>query len=45
MSSSRSTKKNLAKVQIVLPETIDPDLEQFAETWRKDRPYTPRKKS
>jgi DnaJ-class molecular chaperone len=34
----------LARLQIVLPETIDPELEAFAETWRKDRPYTPRRK-
>jgi DnaJ-class molecular chaperone len=34
----------LAKLQIVLPDTVDPDLEKFAETWRKDRPYTPRRR-
>ena len=34
----------LARVQIVLPETPDAELEAFAEKWRKDRPYTPRRK-
>ncbi len=34
----------LAKVMIVLPEPIDPELEQFAETWRKDRPYAPKRR-
>lgn len=34
----------LARLQIVLPDPIDPELERFAETWRKQRPYTPRKK-
>jgi len=33
-----------ARLQIVLPEAIDPALEAFAEEWRKDRPYTPRKR-
>jgi DnaJ-class molecular chaperone len=33
-----------ARVQIVLPEHPDPELEQFAEAWRKERPYTPRRK-
>ena len=34
----------LAKLMIVLPEVIDGELDQFVETWRKDRPYTPRRK-
>jgi DnaJ-class molecular chaperone len=34
----------LARLQIVLPEQPDPELERFAETWRKQRPYTPRRK-
>jgi DnaJ-class molecular chaperone len=33
----------LARLMIVLPEG-DPELEKFAEKWRKDRPYTPRRK-
>ena len=35
----------LAKIQIVLPDPIDPELQAFAETWRTERPYTPRRKS
>ena len=34
----------LARLQVTLPETIDPELERFAERWRKERPYTPRRK-
>jgi DnaJ-class molecular chaperone len=34
----------LARVQVTLPEAPDPELERFAEKWRKDRPYSPRRK-
>ncbi len=34
----------LARLLIVLPEEPDPELEQFAETWRRKRPYKPRRK-
>jgi DnaJ-class molecular chaperone len=34
----------LARLQVMLPETRDADLERFAETWRKQRPYTPRRR-
>jgi DnaJ-class molecular chaperone len=34
----------LARVQLFLPEPPDPELERFAETWRKQRPYTPKRK-
>jgi DnaJ-class molecular chaperone len=34
----------LARVQVVLPDPPDPELERFAEKWRKDRPYTPKRK-
>ena len=34
----------LARLMIVLPDHADPALETFAETWRKERPYTPRRK-
>jgi DnaJ-class molecular chaperone len=34
----------LARIQIMLPDTPDPELEKFAEKWRKERPYTPRRK-
>jgi len=33
-----------AKLMIALPDEVDPALERFAETWRKDRPYTPRRR-
>ena len=33
-----------ARVMIALPETPDPELERFAERWRTDRPYTPRRR-
>ncbi len=31
----------IAHLVLTLPEKTDPDLERFAETWRKERPYTP----
>ncbi len=34
----------LAKLQIMLPEAPDPELERFAEKWRKERPYSPRRR-
>jgi DnaJ-class molecular chaperone len=34
----------LARLMIVLPDTVDPELESFAETWRSERPYTPKRK-
>jgi len=34
----------LARLQIMLPDTPDPELEKFAEAWRKDRPYTPKRR-
>ncbi len=30
-----------ARLVIMLPEAPDPELERFAETWRKQRPYAP----
>lgn len=32
----------LARLVVTLPDTPDEALEQFAEEWRRDRPYTPR---
>ncbi|MDR3508299.1 MAG: J domain-containing protein [Caulobacteraceae bacterium] len=44
-SASGGTRGDLlARVQIVLPETVDPELTRLAEAWRKDRPYTPKRK-
>jgi DnaJ-class molecular chaperone len=34
----------LAELVVVLPEAVDPALETFAEEWRRERPYTPRRK-
>ncbi|MBA4013967.1 MAG: molecular chaperone DnaJ [Phenylobacterium sp.] len=34
----------LARIVLMLPDKPDQDLESFAERWRKERPYTPRKK-
>lgn len=34
----------LARVMLVLPEQIDAELERAAEVWRRERPYTPRRK-
>jgi DnaJ-class molecular chaperone len=34
----------LARVMIMLPEGTDPELEAFAEAWRKSRPYTPKRR-
>jgi DnaJ-class molecular chaperone len=34
----------MARLQLVLPDKPDAELDQFAETWRKDRPYSPRRR-
>ena len=34
----------LARLQVMLPDAHDEALEKFAEKWRKDRPYAPRRK-
>ena len=34
----------VARIVLVLPDTIDAGLEAFAETWRAERPYTPRRR-
>lgn len=34
----------LAKLVVTLPETVDQDLEKFAEAWRDQKPYTPKRK-
>jgi DnaJ-class molecular chaperone len=34
----------LARLIIVLPDAPDQALDAFAETWRKERPYTPKKR-
>ena len=34
----------LVKLAVVLPERIDEDLKSFAEKWRQDHGYDPRRK-
>ncbi|WP_310542756.1 DnaJ C-terminal domain-containing protein [Phenylobacterium sp.] len=34
----------VARIVLMLPESIDAELETFAEKWRAERPYTPRKR-
>lgn len=31
----------IAHVVLALPDKVDPELERFAEAWRKERPYAP----
>jgi DnaJ-class molecular chaperone len=35
----------LARVQVMLPDSRDAELERFAESWRKARPYTPKRRA
>jgi DnaJ-class molecular chaperone len=35
----------LAELVVTLPDAADPALEAFAEQWRQERPYTPRRKA
>ena len=45
LSDSRGKRGDLlARIVLMLPEKPDAELERFAERWRKDRPYTPKKK-
>ncbi len=34
----------MARLMITLPDAPDPELQRFAEAWRAERPYTPRRK-
>jgi DnaJ-class molecular chaperone len=34
----------LARLVVTLPEQPDTELQQFAEAWRRDRPYAPRRR-
>ncbi|HEY1425234.1 MAG TPA: J domain-containing protein [Caulobacteraceae bacterium] len=34
----------MARLVVTLPDKPDPELVKFAEEWRKDRPYTPRRR-
>ena len=45
LSDSRGKRGDLlARIVLMLPEQPDAELEKFAERWRKERPYTPKKK-
>jgi DnaJ-class molecular chaperone len=44
MLSSGKRGDLLAKIVLTLPEKPDAELEAFAERWRKERPYKPKKK-
>ncbi|AYV46498.1 molecular chaperone DnaJ [Caulobacter flavus] len=33
-----------ARLVVTLPETIDEDLEKFAQAWREQKPYTPKRR-
>ncbi|HEY5107382.1 MAG TPA: J domain-containing protein [Caulobacteraceae bacterium] len=35
----------LVRLAVTLPDTPGPELQVFAETWRRDRPYTPRRRA
>jgi DnaJ-class molecular chaperone len=34
----------LARLVVTLPDTVDQDLEKFAEAWRAQKPYSPKRK-
>jgi DnaJ-class molecular chaperone len=34
----------VARIVVTLPDVIDPALEKFAEQWRKERPYSPKRR-
>lgn len=34
----------LVRLEVALPEAADPELEAFAEQWRRERPYSPRRR-
>lgn len=42
---SKTTGDQYVTLKVVLPETPDPALEEFVETWAKDHPYDPRRKA
>jgi DnaJ-class molecular chaperone len=34
----------VARIVVTLPDVVDPALEKFAEQWRKERPYSPKRR-
>lgn len=45
MTNAKTGKRGdlLARLAVVLPESADSELESFAETWRRERPYKPKR--
>ena len=45
LSDARGVRGDLiARIQVMLPEAPDPQLEAFAARWREERPYAPRRR-
>jgi len=46
LTDARTGKRGdlMARIVVTLPDPPDPELERFAESWRKERPYAPRRK-
>jgi DnaJ-class molecular chaperone len=45
LADSRGVRGDLlARIQVMLPEGPDPQLEAFAARWREERPYVPRRR-
>lgn len=46
LPDGRSGKRGdlLARLVVTLPEKPDPDLEHFADSWRRNRPYAPKRR-
>lgn len=45
LSDARGKRGDLiARLVLMAPDAPDPELEAFAERWRKERPYTPKRK-
>lgn len=42
IKGSKRTGDQLVRLKIVMPETIDPELETFMKNWAKDHQYNPR---
>jgi DnaJ-class molecular chaperone len=45
LSDAKGVRGDLfARLVVTLPDTPDAELEKFAEAWRKDRPYSPKRR-
>jgi len=45
LSDAKGVRGDLyARLVVTLPETIDEDLEKFAQAWRDQKPYTPKRR-